>query len=234
MLIIYLISISYELIFKFDQKNLNLILKDIILKIINEKTNNNTENINETKENIKDNKFIINRVIFNNIFLSLIKIILYYSVYEKDIKSIELILNNYGQYFITELIILSIKLNFKISTELLSILKESPKDPIEEILLNIYLNKEKIKQGDEEIIYNISQKLIDFNLKKWIEKIYLFPSNLIDIHLQDLRIFFINLLTLNFNDYILNEEWDKIKINISNNTFSLIEKILYKINEELI
>ncbi len=222
----------YELIFKTNQENINLILKDIILKIINKK-NNNVENINEIVENNENNKFIISESNLNNIFLSLIKIILYYSIYKKDIKAIEKILNKYGQYFITESIILSIKFNLNIPNELLSILKENIRDLEEEVLVEIYLNIEKIKQKDEKIIYNISQKLIDFNLKKWIKKIYLLPSNLINIYFQDLRIFFIHLLTLDFDNYVLNEKWDKIKININNNILNLIEKILQKINEEL-
>lgn len=219
----------YELIFKSNQKDLNLILKDIILKITNEKISNNLEN--KIEEN--NNKFIINETTLNDIFISLIKIILYYFIYEKDIKSIELILNKYGKYFTVESIILSIKFNLDISNEVLSILKENIKDLTEEVLFDIYINMEKVKQKDEEIIYNISKKLTSFNLKNWVEKIYLLPSNFINIQLQDLRIFFVNLLISDFDNYILNEKWDKIKLNISNNTFNLIEKILYKINEEL-
>ncbi|MGC8815517.1 MAG: tetratricopeptide repeat protein [bacterium] len=226
----------YELIFNLKDKNIYLILNNIISKLINNKINdikNININLNDTEIKELENiyKITINKINLNDILIDIIKVILYYSIYQLNLKSIELILNKYGNYFLIETIILLIKLNLDINNELLK--ETESKDYVEDLLFNIYLNIEKIKQRKNEIIYKISKKLLDFNIKDWIKKIYLLPVNLIDVNLQDLRLFFFNLLLLDFDNYILNEKWDKIKLDINQETLNLIEKLLYKINEEL-
>lgn len=232
----------HELIFYLNENNIYFTISDIISILINTKINdikNDIKNVNinlnneEIKELENNYKVIINKINFNDIFMDIIKIALYFSIYQLNIKSIELILNKYGKYFIIELIILLIKLNLDINNELLKEIENKAKNYLEELLFNIYLNREKIKQKENEIIYKISKKLLELNIKAWIKQIYLLPIYLIDINLQDLRLFFINLLLSDFDNYILNEKWDKIKIEINQETLNLIEKILYKINEEL-
>ena len=237
----------YELIFNMKEENLSPILGNIIKKIIDPKVDH--IQFVDNQEIIKNDATIINNLIsnykLNDVLISIIKIILYYSIHQSDLKSIKVLLNKYGKYFIPELIISSIKLNINVSDELLNEIKSSKKDSTEDLFLDIYLNIDRIKQKELKIIFEIGKKLLAFNIKEWIRKIYLLPSHLIDINLADLRLFFLNLLTLDFDNYIVNEKWDKIKIyinlkkdNIHNNIKEqelneLIEKLFSKINEEL-
>jgi tetratricopeptide (TPR) repeat protein len=237
----YLFNIDfYELIFNMKEENFSFVLGNIIKKIIDEKA----IHIIDNQEVIKNHSTIINNFYnLNDILISIIKVILYYSIYQSDIKSIKAILNKYGKYFITELVISSIKLSIDISDDLLNQIKDYKKGFIEDLFFDIYLNIDRIKEKELKIIFEIVKKILDFNIKEWIRKIYLLPSYLIDVNLEDLRVFFLNLLTLDFDNYIINEKWDKIRffinseknqINIKNEkVLEIIEKLLNKINEEL-
>jgi tetratricopeptide (TPR) repeat protein len=222
------------------EENLSFVLGNIIKKIIDQKV----VNIIDNQEVIKNHATIINNLYnLNDILISIIRVILYYSIYQSDIKSIKAILNKYGKYFITELVISSVKLSIGISDNLLNQIKDYKKDFIDDLFFDVYLNIDKIKHKEVKIIFEIGKKLLDFNIKEWIRKIYLLPSYLIDVNLEDLRVFFLNLLTLDFDNYIINEKWDKIRlfinseknqINIENEKIlEIIEKLLNKINEEL-